>query len=244
MRRRSAGHRRAARALGRAACAGTARRADPRRSAGSPPPGRPPPRPRRPASGKPRRGRWKGWNRRKACATLGRLWRFCRHHETKPPGELLARSPGGTQPQTSINASGSAPAPRLKPAPSHLAAQNRLARNPRSEEVGRIRGLATTFGLDLDRREVLDLRYQLLTLTAATVTEAHRQSAQRTVVIVHEFVSALTKADYRARNARDLGRFLETVFGYTGSIGPGVIAVPFRIDGLDALYFGKTETVI
>ena len=125
-----------------------------------------------------------------------------------------------------------------------LAAHKRAARNPRSKGVERIRRLATTFGLDLDRREVLDLRYQLLTLTAATVAEAHRQSAQRAVVIVHEFVSALAKAACRTRNARDLSGFLETVFGHPGSIGPGMIAGPFRIDGLGALYFGKTETVI
>ena len=125
-----------------------------------------------------------------------------------------------------------------------LAAQKRLARNPQSKGVERVRGLAMTFGLELDRREVLDLRYQLLTLTAATAAEARRQSAQRSVVIVHEFVSALTKAEYRARNARDLRSFLEIAFGRTGAIGPGMIGGPFRIDGLGALYFGKTETVI
>ena len=124
------------------------------------------------------------------------------------------------------------------------AAQKRLAENPRSKGVERILGLATKFGLDLDRPEMLGLRYQLLTLTAATVAEARRQSAQRAVVIVHEFVSALTKAKYRARNACDLDGFLEIVFGHTGSIGPGTMAGSFRIDGLGALYLGKTETVI
>ena len=37
-----------------------------------------------------------------------------RHHETKPLGELLARSPRGTQPQTSAKASGSGPRSPLK----------------------------------------------------------------------------------------------------------------------------------
>ena len=55
---------------------------------------------------------------------------------------------------------------------------------------------------------------------------------------------ALTRAEYRARNPHDLDGFLETVFGHTGSVGPGTIAGPFRIDGLGALYFGKTETAI
>ncbi len=84
----------------------------------------------------------------------------------------------------------------------------------------------------------------VLTLTAATVAEARRQSVQRAVVIVHEFVSALTRAEYRARTGRDLDGFLEIVFGHTGSVGPGTIAGPFRIDGRGALYFGKTETVV
>ena len=123
------------------------------------------------------------------------------------------------------------------------AAQKRLAGNPRSKGVERILGLATIFGLDLNRREILELRYQLLTLTVATVAEARRQSAQRAIVIVHEFVSALTKAEYRARNARDLEVFLETVFGHTDPIGHGMIAEPLRIGGLGALYLGKTETV-
>ena len=123
------------------------------------------------------------------------------------------------------------------------AAQKRLAENPRSKGVERILGLATIFGLDLNRREILELRYQLLTLTAATVAEARRQSAQRAIVIVHEFVSALTKAEYRARNARDLDVFLETVFGHTDPIRHGMIAGPFRIGELGALYLGKTEAV-
>lgn len=63
------------------------------------------------------------------------------------------------------------------------AARKRLAGNPRSKGVERILGLAAIFGLDLDRREILELRYHLLTLTAATVAEARRQSAQRAVVM-------------------------------------------------------------
>lgn len=70
-----------------------------------------------------------------------------------------------------------------------LAVEKRLVENSRSKGVERLRGLATTFGLDLDRPGIGELRYQLLTLTAATVAEACRQSAQRAVVIVHEFVT-------------------------------------------------------
>ena len=49
-----------------------------------------------------------------------------------------------------------------------LEGQKELARNPRSKRVQRIQGLAATFGLDLDRPGIPGLRYQLLTLTAAT----------------------------------------------------------------------------
>ena len=125
-----------------------------------------------------------------------------------------------------------------------LAAEKRLQGNLRSKGVERIVGLATALGLDLDQTEVLELRYQLLTLTAATLTEARRQSAHRTVVIIHEFVSGFTKEGCRARNARDLDRFLETAFGYGGGIGPGSITGPLRIGSRGALYFGKAETVM
>ena len=64
------------------------------------------------------------------------------------------------------------------------------------------------------------------------------------MVIVHELVSGLVKAENRARNARDLDGFLGAVFGHTGSVGPGAIAGPFRMGGLGALYFGKTETAV
>ena len=124
-----------------------------------------------------------------------------------------------------------------------LAAEKRLAGNSRSRGVERMRVLATTFRLDLARPGISELRYQLLTLTAATVAEAGRQSAERAVVIVHELVSGLAKPEYRARNARDLDGFLEAVFGHTGAVRPGMIAGPFRMDGVRALYFGKTETV-
>ena len=124
------------------------------------------------------------------------------------------------------------------------AAEKRLAGNCRSRGVERIRELAATFGVDLDRPGVLELRYQLLTLTTATLAEARRQSAERALVIVHEIVSELAKAENRARSARDLDRFLEALFEHTGSMRAGTIAGPFRMGSLGALHFGKTETVL
>ena len=123
-------------------------------------------------------------------------------------------------------------------------AHDRLAQNLRSEGVGRIQQLARTFDLDLKGSEFLDLRNQLLTLTAATLVEAHRQSAQTAIVIIQEFVSSVTTAKHRARNAHDLEGFLRTVFGHTGPVRNGTIAGPFRIESVGRLYFGKTKTVI
>ena len=122
-------------------------------------------------------------------------------------------------------------------------ARGRLKRNSGSKGVSRMRQLAKMFRLDLGRRAVLRLRYQLLTLTAATLAEAQRQQAQRAVVIVHELVTFLTRPEHRDRNASDLEVFLRTVFGNTGSISPGATAGPFRNDRHCRLYFGKAQTV-
>ena len=125
-----------------------------------------------------------------------------------------------------------------------LQARKRLMQNPGSKGVERIRQLAAVFGLDLEQRETLDLRYQLLTLTAATLAEARRQFADRAVIIVQEFVTPITNAENRARNARDLEEFLRTVLGHAGGIGPDTIAGPFAGDGLCRLHVAKAQTVL
>ena len=122
-------------------------------------------------------------------------------------------------------------------------AKQRLMDSPKSKGVARLRNLSAQFELDLGRREVLGLRYQLLTLTAAAIAEARRQSARRAVVIVHEFVTALTDADKRDRNARDLDHFLEVVFGYRDSLGPGRSVGPFDVLHDIKLYYGKAQTI-
>ena len=121
-------------------------------------------------------------------------------------------------------------------------ARSRLAGNPRSKGVARIkRLLAALFGAAMDDREVLDLRYQLLTVTAAAMAEAERRSAQRAVVMVHEFVTSLTTDERRASNARDLDRFVARFAGRRGRLEPGKLAGPY-LRGADiriSLYFGK-----
>ena len=121
-------------------------------------------------------------------------------------------------------------------------AKKRLEKSPKSKGVERLERLAKTFRLDLARSEVLNLRYQLLTLTAATIAEAHRHSAKCAMAIVHEFITPLTNEERRDRNARDLDDFLRIVLGSTNSLGYGTVVGPFQIGGIDRFYFGKAKT--
>ncbi len=125
-------------------------------------------------------------------------------------------------------------------------ARLRLDRNPRSKGVARIeRLLAALFGTTLNDRDVPELRYQLLTVTAAAMAEAERRSAQRAVVMVHEIATPLTTDEKRASNARDLDRFVARFARRRGRLEPGKLAGPFEVPGkpiVDAeisLYFGK-----
>ena len=121
-------------------------------------------------------------------------------------------------------------------------ARSRLDGNPRSKGVARIkRLLAALFGTAMDDRDVLELRYRLLTVTAAAMAEAERQSAQRAVVVVHEFATDRTTDEKRTSNARDLDRFVARFAGRRGRLEPGKLVGPY-LRGVDArvsLYFGK-----
>ena len=52
----------------------------------------------------------------------------------------------------------------------------RACRNPRSKAIARIEALLDRFALDIEQPHVLQLRYQLLTATAAVLAEANRRS--------------------------------------------------------------------
>lgn len=123
-------------------------------------------------------------------------------------------------------------------------ANSRLERIPESKGVERINILAKKFGLSLERQEVLNLRYQLFTLTAAILAEARRREIQRAIVIVHEFVTPLTADRKRAQNASDLYSFVRVVFGEQASSCNGMIAGPIQTNGIKKLYFGKAQTIV
>ena len=126
----------------------------------------------------------------------------------------------------------------------HEQAYAARATNPRSKRVARIEGLLARFAIGLQQRHVPQLRYQLLTATAAVLTEAGRCSSVRAVLIVHEFVTPLTASARRERNAADLQRFLATVCAHDRHLAPANVAGPFTIQGAPKLYVGKARTVI
>ena len=121
-------------------------------------------------------------------------------------------------------------------------ANARLETKPESKGVARIQQLTELFGLTLER-DVLKLRYQLMTITAAVLAEAERRAAQRAIVIIHEFVTPLTITEKQARNGRDLDRFMERLFGQKVSLRHGMLMGPFESSRGPVLYFGKAQTI-
>jgi hypothetical protein len=129
------------------------------------------------------------------------------------------------------------------------AALERKLASPNSKGVARIEQLAQALlypqsGRGLPR--VGDLRYQLLTASAAALAEAERQGAGRAVVVVHEFRMEFTAEENLARNQRDLDRFLTRISrGEVTESGTGRLNGPFRVPGtplfgtVAALYVGK-----
>lgn len=90
------------------------------------------------------------------------------------------------------------------------------------------------------------IRYQLLTASAAALARAQEEGADRAVVFVHEFETPLTKQKNHERNARDLVRFLRRV-GVPDAerVLTGQLVGPVRVPGGPyfgdpaPLYFGK-----
>ena len=126
------------------------------------------------------------------------------------------------------------------------AARSRLQANPRSNGVRRIEQLlAALFGATTAQTDVLDLRYQLITLTASAIAEAERQSAQRAVVMIHEFVTTDTTDKKHDSNAHDLDRFVTRLSGRQTQLKSGILQGPFKVPGNPivetkiSLYFGK-----
>lgn len=125
-------------------------------------------------------------------------------------------------------------------------ARSRLESNSRSKGVARIEQLfPAIFGATTNQTDIFGLRYQLMTATAAAMAEAERQSAQRAVVMIHEFVTPFTTDAKHDSNARDLDQFVTRISGRLDPIKPGTLQGPFKVPGKPIvkkeilLYFGK-----
>ena len=131
------------------------------------------------------------------------------------------------------------------------------ASNPRSNAVARVEALLHRFALDIKQPHVLQLRYQLLTATAAVLAradgvgarscqqiEANRRSSARAVLIVHEFVTRCTRPRRCKSNADHLDHFLATALDCEVHLAPGDVAGPILVQGAPTLYVGKARTVV
>jgi hypothetical protein len=78
----------------------------------------------------------------------------------------------------------------------------------------RLKGLLKRFvGYPPTEQRVQDLRYQLLTALAGTLSEAEKQDAQHAVLMVHEFLTDQRPGnDVLLEHDRDLHNFVTTVF--------------------------------
>ena len=123
-------------------------------------------------------------------------------------------------------------------------AEARLEKTPNSKGKDRLERLSLALlGREPGDREVLGLRYQLLTACGAALAEAERIGSKRAVVLIHEFKSEATEAAKREANEDDLRRFLSMIAPHceaqSGLVGPiQVPGVPLT-ESQVSLYVGK-----
>ena len=126
-----------------------------------------------------------------------------------------------------------------------IKAQKRLEKNPRSKGIERARGLVEGI-LGGSAEKHLDVRYQLLTASAAAIEEAKRHGAKRAVLLVHEFRTDLTTDQKLDSNLSDLLDFLQLVSGESiNAVSPSALLGPFYVplatkeSNQVGLYLGK-----
>ena len=130
------------------------------------------------------------------------------------------------------------------------AAIERHLANDRSAGVKRIQQLARAL---LGPRQKGDpplkhIRYQLLTACAGALCEAERCGYDRTVLLIHEFVTDKTTNRKLEANKKDLNRFVKRLsHGLTTGLDSGELAGPFFVPGRPlvsdriALFIGKAS---
>jgi hypothetical protein len=126
-------------------------------------------------------------------------------------------------------------------------AQSHQAANPRSKGVLRLQQLGQAlFGLAPNQlKQLSQLRHQLMTVSAAALSEAERREASRALVVVHEFITSQTDDRRHSMNALDLNSFLAAIGAELTEIKAGQLTGPISVPGPPiistpiGLYFGK-----
>jgi hypothetical protein len=133
------------------------------------------------------------------------------------------------------------------------AALERLIANPESRGLQRVADLARSlFTSRMDAQPpVSRLRYQLLTAAAGSLAFARTEGASVAVLLVHEFITDLTRDALHQRNAEDLQRFLERLGGTVANAAEGTaLSGPFSVparplfDIAVPLYVGKISSLL
>lgn len=110
-----------------------------------------------------------------------------------------------------------------------IKAQKRLKKNPKSKGIERARGLVEEILGGFSEKH-MDIRYQLLTASAAAIEEAKRHGAKRAVLLIHEFRTDLTTEQKLDSNLSDLLDFLQLVSVESiDAVNPGALLGPFYV---------------
>jgi hypothetical protein len=139
------------------------------------------------------------------------------------PNQPLSTETGElhTSPTRTLSATHGGPAARCRRR-LPIARRRRLRTTARSANAPeRLKGLLKRFvGYPPTERRVQDLRYQLLTALAGTLSEAEVQGAQHAVLMVHEFLTdERPKEELLLERDRDLHNFVTTVFDQEPPLG-------------------------
>jgi len=105
---------------------------------------------------------------------------------------------------------------------------------PNSKRMARMEELVRALFHPREKRmpRLEDLRYQLLTATAAALAVAHGAGTARAVVLVQEFRTHLTTPKRRKENHADLTSFVRRISGgAVSTVEEGRLYGPFRVPG-------------
>lgn len=126
-----------------------------------------------------------------------------------------------------------------------LALEEKL-KNSNSKQIERIISLTESLFLPKGKgqRKITDLRYQLLTGLAGTITKTIYEDCGRGVFLIHEFVTPLTKEENHIRNAKDLNAFINRLTsGKSKELNSGNLIGPIHFTGLP-LFDSKPDIFI